>query len=213
MAMLGKQTTITFGPLLGTEIKPLCVAALGDMSFTATQTDATCYGKSLYRKYIPGLKEPGAMDITVNYNSNDEGIETLYESFISGSTLVYIVRWPDGSTWKFDGVITGYSATTPLDDKIQQTFSVQISGEPVYTAAPVPQNVVVSFHANGGSGTMESVSVPTATPYSVPQNTFTAPAGKQFVRWIDGNAVTYEPSDTINLRHDTDLTAEWEDAA
>lgn len=210
MAMLGKQSSLTYGPLLGTEMKPLCVSAIGDMSFSATQVDATCYNESLYRKYIAGLKEPGAMDVTVNYQSNDAGIEMLYDSFLAGTSLVFVLTWPDGAIWKFNGVITGYTATTPIDEKVQQTFSIQISGEPDFIPAPVPENVVVTFKANGGSGTMNPVTAPTASEYTVPACTFTPPSGQQFANWVDGNGVAHEAEDTINLKHNTTLTAVWE---
>lgn len=73
-------------------------------------------------------------------------------------------------------------------------------------------DVTVSFDANGGSGTMETVSgfVP-GDSYALPACTFTPPSGKCFSGWAlsaDGDVLT----DTeISLIGDTVLYAVWED--
>ena len=209
MAMLGKGTQITFGPVTGYEVKPLCVAAIGDISFTTPQVDATCYGESEFRKYIAGLIEAGTFDITVNYASNDASAEALTQAFFDHTPEIFVMTWPEGAYWTFNAVITGMSLVTPIDDKVQQTFTVQISGKPDFEHAPVPDEVTVSFAANGGTGTMPSVVVSTATPYEIPEPNFTAPAGQVFDHWIDDINTIYEPSESVDLRRNTNLKAVW----
>ena len=66
----------------------------------------------------------------------------------------------------------------------------------------------VSFYANGGSGAMETLSVP-AGNYTLPTNGFKAPAGKEFGGWKVGNVIK-NPGDQIVISADTTITAVWE---
>ena len=67
---------------------------------------------------------------------------------------------------------------------------------------------VVSFDANGGTGTMADVTG-ISGEYTLPENGFTAPDGKQFKAWrVDGNEKTV--GDKITVTADTTVTAVWE---
>jgi len=67
----------------------------------------------------------------------------------------------------------------------------------------------ITFHANGGSGTMAPINGITGE-YTLPQCTFSAPAGKQFKGWSfsqNGIVLTYT---TIAINSDVELYAIWE---
>ena len=68
----------------------------------------------------------------------------------------------------------------------------------------------VSFNANGGTGTMNPVQH--ANTYTLPQCTFTAPAGKQFKGWALSANGSVIVGTTTNISADTTLYAIWEDA-
>ena len=73
----------------------------------------------------------------------------------------------------------------------------------------VPTTYTVSFDANGGTGTMADVT-DISGEYTLPDNGFTAPDGKQFKAWSvggDEKAV----GDKITVTADTTVTAVWED--
>lgn len=73
-------------------------------------------------------------------------------------------------------------------------------------AITCPANTyTVSFDANGGSGTMESVQVEANSNYVLPACTFTAPTGKEFDAWQVGSDPTphdqsYEITVTGNVQ-------------
>lgn len=69
----------------------------------------------------------------------------------------------------------------------------------------------ITFAANGGSGTMNNVSV-TAGNYTLPQCTFTAPADKKFKAWQVG-ANEYAVGATITVSGNITIAAVWEDSA
>jgi hypothetical protein len=66
----------------------------------------------------------------------------------------------------------------------------------------------VSFVANGGTGTMADVT-DVSGEYTLPDNGFTAPTGKQFKAWsVDGTEKA--AGDKITVTADTIVTAVWE---
>lgn len=66
----------------------------------------------------------------------------------------------------------------------------------------------VTFDANGGSGTMADVTGISGA-YSLPECTFTAPAGKKFKAWKVNNT-EYAPGTSIYVSSATTVTAVWE---
>ena len=78
-----------------------------------------------------------------------------------------------------------------------------------YTVSAAP-TYTVSFVSDGGSGTMADVSV-VYGEYTLPECTFTPPAGKQFKCWSVGGSEK-AVGDKITVTADTTLTAVWEDA-
>ena len=72
----------------------------------------------------------------------------------------------------------------------------------------VPTTYTVSFAANGGTGTMADVTG-ISGEYTLPENGFTAPDGKQFKAWsVGGNEKAV--GDKITVTADTTVTAVWE---
>ena len=74
----------------------------------------------------------------------------------------------------------------------------------------LPEKPEVSFDANGGSGTMDSVKVKKGSTYKLPANKFTPPTGKEFKGWeVDGKE--YAPNDEITVDGDVTVKAIWKD--
>jgi hypothetical protein len=67
----------------------------------------------------------------------------------------------------------------------------------------------VAFAAGGGKGTMAGVTVEKGA-YTLPQNGFTAPTGKQFKAWNVGGKAT-APGSKITVTANITVTALWED--
>jgi uncharacterized repeat protein (TIGR02543 family) len=78
---------------------------------------------------------------------------------------------------------------------------------------PVPDEITVSFNANGGEGTMESQTISTSEGGALNANTFTR-EGYNFLNWntaANGTGESYADGATVNLTADTTLYAQWED--
>ena len=93
------------------------------------------------------------------------------------------------------------------------TFSGAITGTGNIAEDAVVK-LTVSFDPNGGSGSMDPVTVDYGTTYLFPENGFTAPEGKRFVRWAidspDGNTTSL-PGGGLTISQGTTAYAVWED--
>ena len=69
----------------------------------------------------------------------------------------------------------------------------------------------ITFNGNGGSGSMDSVTVKAGTNYTLPACGFTAPADQQFKAWEIGGT-EYPVNAPVTVTADITVKALWEDA-
>ena len=69
----------------------------------------------------------------------------------------------------------------------------------------------ITFDGNGGSGSMEPVTVKAGTNYILPACGFTAPADQEFKAWEIGGT-EYKVGDSYTVNRDTEIKALWENS-
>ena len=77
---------------------------------------------------------------------------------------------------------------------------------------PAPTEFIVTFDGNGGTGSMEPVTVEEGSRYVLPACGFTAPAGQEFKAWEIGG-VEYNAGDDYVVLGNTEIKALWKDSA
>ena len=77
---------------------------------------------------------------------------------------------------------------------------------------PAPTEFIVTFDANGGTGSMEPVTVEEGSRYVLPACGFTAPAGQEFKAWEIGG-IEYNAGDGYVVLGNTEIKALWKDSA
>lgn len=85
--------------------------------------------------------------------------------------------------------------------------------DPPVDPEPTPDYYTLSYHANGGTGSMSSESYEEGTRAFVKRNRFNRP-GYTFLGWATSpsGGVSYHPNDTIYMDSDKDLYAVWQKA-
>ena len=76
------------------------------------------------------------------------------------------------------------------------------------------EEYVINYDANGGTGTMESVTLEKGNSYEIAANDFTAPLGKVFKEWntsVDGTGESYILGDLYTITENLTLYAIWID--
>ena len=77
---------------------------------------------------------------------------------------------------------------------------------------PAPTEFIVTFDGNGGTGSMEPVTVEEGSRYVLPACGFTAPAGQEFKAWEIGG-IEYNAGDDYVVLGNTEIKALWKDSA
>ena len=73
--------------------------------------------------------------------------------------------------------------------------------------------VTISFDPNGGTGTMQPMRVKAGVDFTLPECTFTPPAGKEFAGWLAVNGEVYPAGNVATFSIDQSLKATWKDKA
>ena len=134
-----------------------------------------------------------ATDKTVVWSSSDNSILEVATT----DTGVTVTAKKAGTA-----TITVTATNGTEDTSDDQTDSITITVNPIMYA--------VSFSANGGTGTMDNVSVAENSEYTLPANSFTAPTGQEFDKWQIGDN-TYADGAKVTITGDTAVNATWKD--
>ena len=115
-------------------------------------------------------------------------------------------------------LLSGCGQKSQGEDKKDEPTPVEPSGEDTPSGGdsggeqggedtPTTTKYTISFNANGGSGSMSSVSME-AGEYTLPSCTFTAPSGKEFKCWkVNGEIMSV--GDKITISSNITITAVW----
>ncbi|MBR6801159.1 MAG: hypothetical protein IKM61_05375, partial [Eubacteriaceae bacterium] len=169
----------------------------------------------------------GINPAAVEVEAGDHVVEFLFNNppFVPGYYVEFKIKIGDAEAKyinpTFENGIMSYKETISVAEGKTETVSLiaylcGAAGEVIEessntvilknTPAPVtPLTYEITFDANGGTGTMESVKVEFGKDFTVPECGFTAPEGKEFKVWHILDGVEYNPGETINIT-DTSVT-------
>ena len=103
----------------------------------------------------------------------------------------------------------------PVDKQPGESIvaSSNVTVKAIWRNAPAPGKVNVTFDSNGGTGMMAPKQVDKDSEYTLPVCSFTAPAGKEFDKWLVtvGTAAAVEkmPGDTVLASDNVTVKAMW----
>lgn len=223
-----KGFTITFDPGEGSGTMEPRIVYAGGYALPACTFDAP-EGKSFDKWEAGGKHLDAGTIITI---SGDTTVKALWKDGTTPHETTYTVTFDPGEgsgTMQAETVRAG-SYTLPVCSFIAPEgkhfdkwevggtqyaagASITVSADTTVKAlwkdgdAPEPSEGgthTITFDANGGSGTMASVTVEHGTVYTLPANRFTAPSGRIFQRWSLG-----APGTTVTVTTDLTLKAQW----
>ena len=151
--------------------------------------------------------------LTASYNGT-----ILAGNKLAINQLTVKLQYSDSSEMPCAGLCEYWYNGSKIDDPINYVFGVELIGTITITVkyqgfeTTFDVQVVgyeITFNANTGSGTMESVEYVGA--YTLPACTFTAPNGKQFKGWSTSANGEVIDGATYNVTANVELFAIWED--
>ncbi len=115
------------------------VGGLTDVSIPeveVTDIETTTHdGTSGYRTFVGGLKDGGVLTLSGLFDIADVGQGYLRNpANQGGSPVAVLVTFSDDSEAAFNAVVKGCGTSNPLDDNVQFTASLKISGPVEYSA-------------------------------------------------------------------------------
>lgn len=140
-------------PQDGSVLKVGCVTNIDGIDTAIEQIETTCLESSA-RTYESGLATPGTASFGINVDPKDGSHLRLHQLKVEGATLRWALGWsedpgvaptadsngeftlPTSRSWlEFEGFMNSFPFTFAQNAVVQSTVGIQVSGEPVLTAA------------------------------------------------------------------------------
>lgn len=133
------------------------------------------------------------------------------ESFITDNPTLIVGQGTD--SLKFRSTLSYAEYGHKFDNAklhVKLTIGEEVLDENLLTIIP-ESKYALSFDANGGSGSMETIMVEDGAEYPLPACTFTAPNGKEFDCWTISET-SYAVGDSVTVTANVTVAATWKDA-
>jgi predicted secreted protein len=112
------------------------IGGLTDVSVSGTDVtfvDITTHDSTGgFKEFVGGLKDGGTLELSGKYDIADTG--QIYLRANPGESASCVVTLSDSSTASFTAIVGGYSITNPLDDAVDFSASLKITGAVTYAA-------------------------------------------------------------------------------
>ena len=134
-AAIGKGTTLGFATLTaGVPGAYTLVAELLDIKMpkhTGKPLTIRRYDSpSVFPELVPAWAEGGDVEFSLTYTAAQGAALWAFFNVLAG----FQITKPDGKTWTYQGIITEFGDSTPLDKDMQVNIKVSVSGPPVPAA-------------------------------------------------------------------------------
>lgn len=144
---LGTQILINSDAIAG-------LTSINGVSLTAETLDTTTLtSNGRYREFTGGFKDGGEVSISGYFEPGDvDGQVAVYDAFEAGLAIPFSIIYPQGASWSFNGVVTGFNTSADLEDLIGFEATIKVSGKPTlnFAASEGLTNLVLS----GTGGTL-----------------------------------------------------------
>lgn len=85
-----------------------------------------------WREFIPGLRDPGEVSITMNFLPGGTDQDSIFAAISIDTATNYRITFPNAETWMFAAFCVGYAPEDPLDGKMTATARFKLSGKPTF---------------------------------------------------------------------------------
>lgn len=120
----------------GTAIAGL--TSIGGLDLSSDTIDTTTLdttGNGGFRTFQSSFKDAGEVSLSgfFEYTSHS----AILADFMDNGVDEYVITFPGGITWTFDGVVTGFSTGADLEDLISFEATIKVSGAPTLAGGGV----------------------------------------------------------------------------
>ena len=143
---LGTQILINSDAIAG-------LTSINGVSLTAETLDTTTLtSNGGYREFTGGFKDGGEVTVSGYFEPSDaDGQIAVYNAFESGDAIPFSIIYPQGASWGFNGVVTGFSTSADLEDLIGFEATIKVSGKPTLNFAASEGLTDLALSGTGGT--------------------------------------------------------------
>jgi predicted secreted protein len=105
-----------------------------------------------YREFTGGFKDGGEVSISGYFEPGDtDGQVAVYDAFEAGLAIPFSIIYPQGASWSFNGVVTGFNTSADLEDLIGFEATIKVSGKPTLNFAASTGLTDLDLTGTGGT--------------------------------------------------------------
>jgi len=134
-AITGNGTIFSWG-VIGQENAIGQVLSVSGPSVTAATIDVTDISGTS-KTFIAGMIDGGEISLEVSYDPDTEDGNRhtdLTTDMLTGATGTgWQIEWSDGSKVSAGGIVTSFSASASIDDKVTASFTIKVTGAVTFT--------------------------------------------------------------------------------
>lgn len=80
------------------------------------------------REFILGLNDPGEAGLTLNWTASGTADVALRAWRAARAARGCRITYPNAVTWTFQGILTGYQPSLPMNDKMSADVTIKVTG-------------------------------------------------------------------------------------
>lgn len=113
------------------------VTSISGPSISRNTYDVTSHDQAdSYMEFIGGLKDGGEVSFDLNWDPTDATHASLFSDLDDTVPRDYTLALPaDIAEFAFEGILTEFSPSLPVDDKLTASVTYKINGKPTLTVA------------------------------------------------------------------------------
>jgi predicted secreted protein len=138
-AKFGYGTLVKMGDGATPEVFTAIAELKGDISFSGMESDEieiTTHNNAVNgraKEKIPGLIDPGSLDIEINYIATDATHVAVRNAWQTQTKKNFQILSPQGDLSTFSGYVMSLPVTYPVNDVINAKIKIMITGLPVFS--------------------------------------------------------------------------------
>lgn len=114
------------------------VGTIRDITPPSVTRDAvqSTHQESLERwhEFIGGMKDGGELEFAMTFDPASAETIAFLNDLNANTTGFYKVVYPDATEWGFSGLVTAISPETPVEEKMEASVTIKLSGKPGFVA-------------------------------------------------------------------------------
>lgn len=80
------------------------------------------------KEFLIGLNDPGEAGFTFNFIASGSADTTLRAWRAARGVRGCRITYPNGVVWTFQGILTGYQPSLPMNDKMSADVTIKVTG-------------------------------------------------------------------------------------